>query len=331
VSRFAAIIVGAPDALSESDVNGLDAFLRRRGGRVVLLVDTKAAGPDDRLTGVTDWLAKSENPSVAIVPIGGDSLTLRASEVAWPAVLPAGARPLAWVRDSSSGRPAIWRSPVGAGELVVSGALDAWRYRDPSSSAFEHFWQTLVANEANTAPPALSVRAAQSTLAPGEWTDVTVTSRDAALREAAASSGPPIQSTASASLQADGRRTNIRLWPGSTPGEFRGSLRAPTGPGVYRIVASGDGATAETPIVVAAGASRVAPNEGDLLRAWISSRGGRTILSSQLADLPGILGRALRPSPRSEIWHPMRSVWWLLLFALALSAEWWLRRRRGLA
>ena len=28
--------------------------------------------------------------------------------------------------------------------------------------------------------------------------------------------------------------------------------------------------------------------------------------------------------------RPMRSAWWILPFAACLSAEWWLRRRRGL-
>jgi hypothetical protein len=39
----------------------------------------------------------------------------------------------------------------------------------------------------------------------------------------------------------------------------------------------------------------------------------------------------VRVVPRAETWHPMRSAWWIIPFALALSGEWWLRRRRGLA
>ena len=32
-----------------------------------------------------------------------------------------------------------------------------------------------------------------------------------------------------------------------------------------------------------------------------------------------------------ETWHPMRAWWWLIPFVAALGAEWWSRRRRGLA
>jgi hypothetical protein len=155
-----------------------------------------------------------------------------------------------------------------------------------------------------------------------------VTSRDAALREP---SRTPVQVVAGAAIDSSGQRRNIVLSPGSGIGEFRGAFRAPSAPGIYRIVASADGASAEVPIVVAAAMSLPKPDHDDLLPAWLTSRGGRTIPASHLDELPALLTRALRPSPRSEIWHPMRSAWWILPFALALSAEWWMRRRRGLA
>ncbi|MEO6878794.1 MAG: hypothetical protein ABI205_09960, partial [Gemmatimonadaceae bacterium] len=328
LSRFAAIIVGAPDGLTASEVNGLDTFLRRRGGSVILLLDAASPGPYARLTGVTTWVAKAENPGVAVVPANGDSAGLRAAEVAWPAALPAGALPLAWVRDSSSGRAIVWQSAVGAGDLVVSGALDAWHYRDPSVSGFDRFWQTLIANEASAAPPALALHVAAPVVFPGEWTHIAITVRDAALSPPRAG---PVRSSASATLVLDSARSNIRLWPGNGIGEFRGSFRAPRTPGTYRITASGDGVSGEAPLVVASTVFRASPNRRALLQAWVASRGGAVLSTSQLAALPNDLARTLQPVTRSEIWHPMRSVWWLLPFALTLSAEWFIRRRRGLA
>jgi hypothetical protein len=328
LSRFAAIVVGAPDGLTVSDVNGLDAFLRRRGGSVILLVDTPPSGPYARLTGVATWTAKAENPSIAVVPVGGDSPALRAAEVTWPTVLPAGAQPLAWARDSSSGRAIIWHSAAGAGDVVVSGALDAWRYRDPSASGFDRYWQTLIAGEASMAPAALAVRLSTAVVAPGDWTDVSVTIRDIALRQASAA---PIRSTATVTLVSDSGRTNVRLWPGNGIGEFRGSFRAPLTPGTYRVAASSDGVSGEAPLFVAGTVYTASRGRADLLRAWVTSRGGAVFPASRLATLPENLTRALQPSMRSETWHPMRSFWWMLPFALALSAEWFMRRRRGLA
>ncbi len=328
LSRFAAIIVGAPDGLTASEVNGLDTFLRRRGGSVILLLDAPSPGPYARLTGVTTWVAKAENPSVAVVPANGDSVGLRAGELAWPAPLPAGAQPLAWVHDSASGRAIIWHSAVGAGDVVVSGALDAWHYRDVSASGFESFWQTLIAAEASAAPPALALGVAASMVSPGELTHVAITLRDAALR---APSAAQIRSSASATLVSDSARRNIRLWPGSGIGEFRGAFRAPLAPGTYRIEAAGDGVSEDAPLVVERTAFRASPNHDDLLRAWVAARGGAVLSASELATLPEALMRTIQPAGRLEIWHPMRSVWWLLPFALALSAEWFMRRRRSLA
>jgi hypothetical protein len=53
--------------------------------------------------------------------------------------------------------------------------------------------------------------------------------------------------------------------------------------------------------------------------------------ASELERFSQTLGESLQADQRPERWHPMRSMWWLLPFALALSSEWWLRRRRGLA
>ena len=94
---------------------------------------------------------------------------------------------------------------------------------------------------------------------------------------------------------------------------------------------SADGMSTTAPLVVVANASHPTPDDRDLVTAWTASRGGRAMSASQLAELSAEVKRAIHPTPRRETWYPMRSAWWIVPFALLLSAEWWLRRRNGLA
>jgi hypothetical protein len=341
LSRFDAVVVGAPEALTETDVTGLNAFLRRRGGGVVLLFDQRVAGPYERLTDVGSWLTRGNGREMTIAPVVADSGALRVSEIAWPSSLPAGASPVAQTvrtpTDSSPSRAVVWRSPVGAGELVVSGALDAWRYRDRSVSAFDEFWQTLIASTASATPPPLAVTVSPSIVAAGERIDVTAAVRDVALGRSGDGllNGAPVRATVSGSVVTpaggDERRIAVRFWPSEAIGGFRAVVRAPRVPGVYHVAVASDGFTADVPIVVATARSRPEPDGGDLLTAWVTARGGRAIASSRLGDLSAALQGVVRSTPRMERWHPMRSAWWIVPFVLALGGEWWLRRRRGFA
>jgi hypothetical protein len=335
---FDAVVVGAPEALSERDVVGLDAFLRRRGGGVVLLFDRRAAGPYERLTEVGAWVDDSTGRTVSIAPVNGDSAMggLRASDIAWPSRLPAGAESVALtvplLRDTASGHPVVWRSAVGAGRLVVNGALDSWRFRDrvlAGASGFDRFWETIIAEVANASPPPVAVTLANGALAPGEEFAVTVTGRDAAL-----SAEPVVRASVGAVLESSNSGdapTPVRLWPSGPAGQFEGVVRAPAAAGVYRLVVSADGNRGDAAVVVAANVVHSGPDAPDLLGAWVNARGGRVLAESRLEELSGALSGAIHPQPRLEIWNPMRSGWWMVPFAFALSGEWWLRRRRGLA
>jgi hypothetical protein len=224
----------------------------------------------------------------------------------------------------------VWRSAVGAGRLLVSGALDAWRYRD--RSAFDGFWRTLIAESAESSPPAIAVRLSNATATPGEQIDVSVNVRDAALQEPNAAR--PVRTTVSArvtSADVPNESATFRLWPGDGVGELRGVVRAPDKPGLYRVTVSADGNMSTAPLVVATNASHPAPDDRDLVAAWTRSRGGSAAPASRLSELPAALRRAIHLAPRRETWYPMRSAWWIVPFAILLSAEWWLRRRRGLA
>jgi hypothetical protein len=270
---------------------------------------------------------------MSVDPIAMDSVGLRVSEIAWPARLPAGARPVALHRPASpnpvEGRAVVWQSAVGPGRIVVSGALDAWRFRDVSNSAFDEFWQTLIAETAAASPAAIDIDIATRILAPGETTDVVVTLRDIAL--AGASNDRPIRGSVAATVEAQDTRVDLRLWPDGRVGRFRGSLVAPAAPGTYRVAVSSGDARADAPIIVASDVSHVEPDEHDLLRAWTAATGGRAVSESRLQELPSILDQALRPTPRRVTWHPMRSAWWIIPFTILLAIEWWWRRRRGLA
>jgi hypothetical protein len=332
LGEFSTVVVGAPEALGDRDVAGLDAYLRRRGGTVVLLLDQRADGAYRRLTNVREWSGAASSARFVVGSANIDSASLQASEVAWPRALPPGARPLAVAAASDQPavrHPVIWRSAVGAGSLVVSGALDAWRFRDPAVSGFDTFWRTLIAEAATRAPPPAAIEIARSVMAPGEQGRLGVTVRDAALTDLSAV--PSARATISATLSGQGQDSTLTLWPEGPVGEFHGSFRAPAAPGVYRISVTGDGTRADAPVAVVPNAGRATPDLTGLAEAFASSRGGVSIASDRLPELVPTLQRLLQAVPRPETWYPMRSGWWIVPFCLALGAEWLWRRRRGLA
>jgi hypothetical protein len=329
LSLFDAIVIGAPHELTSADVDGLESYLRRRGGSVVLLCDERSAGPFDRLTAVSRWATASAAQPAAI---DADGARVYAADLAWPAQLPPGARAIAEGPVSASGttapRPIVWRTPVGAGRVIVSGALDAWRHRTHDGASFDRFWQTVAANAAAASPPPIAVTVHPAAASPGTMLDVEITLRDVALADL--TPGVPIGATVTAAIERDGSRAPIVLWPDHEPGRFRGDARTPSTPGQYRVVAAGGGARAEAPVAVVDDAAAPTPDESALLTAWTKTRRGAAISAAQLAELPAALERSLAPEPRLDIWYPMRSAWWLAPFALALGAEWWWRRRHGL-
>ena len=320
LALYDAVVIGAPEALGDRDVAGLEAFMRRRGGRVVLLLDRRAPGPYERIAGTAAWTNDSTGKAETI-GVAGDSI--RAAELVWPTTLPSGAEAVVATRGA---HPVVWASPAGAGELIVSGALDAWRFRDRSVSSFDRFWQTLLARAADAAPTPVDVAAAPAIVAPGERITMTALSRDAAV-----STARPLRVSATASLVSDARATNVRLLPGDRVGAFRGDVRAPSSAGTYRFAVTVNGAHGDAPVIVARDVARPAPEAPDLLRAWVAAHGGATVLATDAGSLASRLVSALHPADRRMTWHPMRSAWWIVPFALALAAEWWLRRRRGLA
>lgn len=322
------IIVGAPDALSTEEVSALERFLRQRGGAVILLLDSPDAGPWQRLAGGGNWSERDGGEPLVVAATAGDSTNLRAAEFVWPARLPAGAMPLAHTalstRDSVR-RPVVWSTPVGAGLLVVSGALDAWRFRDASQSAFDAFWREAAAAAALGALPAISASTNAQVVAPGALVTLDATHRAASLG-ATSTAGPAAVTRVRTTAEITGER--VSLAPSTSVGTLSGSFRAPSQPGRYEVTVASGADSVSVPVVVAADARPpIGPRAA--LDALVSASGGRSFDDDELGALTAALKAAIRPAVHPEPWHPMRSPWWILPFALLLSAEWWLRRRSG--
>jgi hypothetical protein len=276
---------------------------------------------------------------VRIAQTAADSGAPEATQFAWPDPLPPGAVALATAparRDSTARHAVIWQSDIGAGRLLVSGAFDAWQFRDASQSAFNAFWRATLARMASAVPPPVDIQISPSVASPGESVAVEVTLRGAALQwtSVAAARNDPVHAAVTAHLERAGTAdsaVSVRLWPGTSAGEFVGRIDAPVTPGSWRLAVAGDGASGSVPLIVARGASHPAPNNRAALAAWVAARGGRVTSIGQIASLGAAIRGATRPAGHRVEWHPMRSPWWILPFALALGGEWWLRRRRGLA
>ena len=211
----------------------------------------------------------------------------------------------------------------------MSGALDAWRYRDPAVSSFDLFWRATIASAADAALSSIALAVDKAMVVPGEPVAVTVTLRDASVSPLAP--GRTARARVAAALQTPEGRIPIHLWPDGPIGTLRGTFRAPESAGTYRVIVTSDGIAADAPLVVSPSVMRPEVDHSDLVTAWVGSRNGRALPESQIADLTPTLERSLRPAPRRETWYPMRSPWWLLPFAIFLGAEWLWRRRGGLA
>ena len=332
------IVVGAPQALDARDLAWLDEFTRRRGGTVVLLLDDADAGPVARLAGLSprDGLRSGSGRTPVVADMDAAALpALVASELAWPAALAPGAESVlnttARTRGDTARHPVVWAVPNGAGRVVVSGALDAWRYRDASQSRFDEFWRSLLAGEAARALPRLDARVEPEVTRPGERVAVRATLREPVL-DAAMHDGPlAVAASISAQLLGPGGASvSLRVLPESGPGHFVAWVRAPAVPGTYRVRVSAGGTEATAPLIVASGAAASAAGRAEGIAAWVASRGGAVIPEDAVAELGDQIA-SVTPSPvRARPTHPMRSPWWLVAFTLALTAEWYLRRRESL-
>jgi hypothetical protein len=294
------VVVGGPDALTANDVALLERYVRTRGGSLVLLPERRVTGPAERLFS-GEWTERLIAAPESIGP-------LRAAEILQIERPPVAAS----VLGRSGSLPAIVATPSGNGRIVISGAMDAWRYRhlDPStslranSSSFDRFWRSLIADAA-TAGEGLRIDIGNALVAPTDR--VLFTIRRHTLETTSASD-------VRASMRCgDQPAVPLRAWPSGSLGEFTGEIPAGVGSGC-QVEATMDGRSASTSYAVASAVSRgVDATLAKLERQAVGTLDARTSDSSKIVSV-----------------HPMRSPWWIIPFAGLLSLEWFLRRRSGL-
>jgi hypothetical protein len=322
LAPYDALLVGAPEELTASEVAALTAFCELRGGAVILVPDRRPSGPYASLispSGFDDVLLDRPVALVGDGPIG-----ITGSEFALPRRLGAGAIAVGSLTQQDA-RVAMVSLPRGRGRIVFSGALDAWRFRaaDRGDVAFTRFWTGIVANLAAASPRPVSISVQPALAAPGDRLRVRAAVNAPILRQPG---GDELTVTASL-VASDGAPHFVRLWPAAEVGIFEGEAVAPA-VGSYDARVMTSGSAADTPVVVASGVRHPPAYDEAYLRLIAETTGGVVVDAADLTPLQGHL-RSLRRRDQPRAFGPMRSGWWSLPFAAALSAEWAWRRRRG--
>ena len=251
---------------------------------------------------------------------------MRASEIAvYRASLP-GASVLASIDSGKRRVGPEW--PVGAGRIVFSGAMDAWRFRAAPDDGFGRFWRSRIGEAAAAAPTQLEASFTPGVPRPGQ--ELTIRARIRPTELEHSTDGTRTPAVRARLVGADNRDESIRLWPTAEIGVFEGRLDAPR-PGTYDLqITTATGASADEIVTVVAD-SHDAANTGECehtLRLIAASTGGVAVEASDLTPL----ARHLRGLTTEEIERrirPARSIATLFLFVGFLAAEWTIRRRRG--
>ena len=352
LDAFDVVIVGGLERLSTADARSLDRYMRERGGAVVVMPDHRIeAGPARDLISGGDPDSGSVRlpasaPPVAVgatarpgrsaeregwqpdlverlleqpatLAVAPPAAAFSASELLLARSLPPGSDVVARIPGTDAA-PVIVSMARGDGRLLLSGAMDAWRFRASDNGAFDRFWQSTIAGLALAVPPPIAISVDPPLLRPGERADFTVRvrSRDVA--------------SVSASLDRD---QPIRLVPDPEAGAYSGHFVAKDTPGrsilEVRAVAPQPISASQT-LLVQPDVHRVRSTAAPSLGMLATSHRGIDVNPERVADLERFLRNAVASLRAPLVRHPMRSTWWILPFALCLSAEWWLRRRQGL-
>ncbi|MBZ5557273.1 MAG: hypothetical protein LAO77_08380 [Acidobacteriia bacterium] len=320
LDRFDVVAIGGLDRLTAADVRAVDRFMRERGGAVFLLPDARLeAGPARDLIPVELKERLLERPTKLATQ--APSPAFEASELLVATDRSPERLALHVIASTTGGdaAPVVVSAPRGAGRLVWSGAMDAWRFRANDDGAFDRFWQSTIAGLALAVPPPVDVRIEPPLLAPHETGDVIVRVRSR-----------PLNDAAPASATIDG--TPIRLRPDPEAGVYRGTFVARDTPGRSRVDVRVDGTRAQSAsatIVVDQDAHRVDPESPAPLSMLATSHGGVDATPDRLDTIEQWARGAVSTPATREARHPMRSAWWMIPFTACLAGEWWLRRRAG--
>jgi hypothetical protein len=316
---FDTILVGGLDSLTPASVSTIDDFMRRRGGTVALLPDARpssASSPSSPLLAGAELREKLLDQPAALATTPAPRLD--ASELLEATRLPPGAAVLA--HSASSGLPVIWTAAKGDGLMLVSGAMDAWRYRAETGVDFDRFWRSVISGLALAARAAVTVELQPADARPGDR--VRVTARVRRLERERA------RGRLSVAASADGHA--MRLWPDAQEGSFSGTfvVDPASQANPIRVEARlGDGSVAGVSQVAVDNTVREA--SGPPLALLADSRAGVNVGADNLAALERHLRSTVPAQPARAARHPMRSSWSIVPFAVCLAGEWWLRRRSG--
>lgn len=329
LAPYDVVIVGTPDLLNPSEWRALDSFARYRGG-AVLVVPDRVVGRSLESAVDADWEERLLDAPLSLPLAGGGRATWQASEVAVARHLPAGADALSAiaVQNGQSGMPVVVRQRRGDGQVIVFGALDAWRHRGTADADFEQAWGSLIASAAGEAAPLLDVTLDAHESRPGSVAELRVRLRRSTWLDETGTHLPTVM----AWLEHDGRRIPITLGPDVVPGGLAARIPVPLSNGTWQVVVDAPSwptARVALPLVVtAAAAERRATVPLSILgRGHGGSAATAADLDAVVVAIERVLDRAAPPVMTPV--HIMRSPWWIAPFAGLLGTEWWLRRRRG--
>lgn len=310
------VIVGGPEALTGAEVGLLERFVRVRGGSLILLPDRALSGPVARFApdGLRERLAREP---LSVGPLRATEL-LVAKEGSVSHAL----------ASTGDGQPAVVAVPIGDGRVILSGAMDAWRYRAGNDAAFDTFWRSLVADAAMAGGRPLDVTTAPALVAPGQ--DVRIELRRRSMDE------ERTDMRAGLVVACDGQpEATVRLWPSgraTLAGVFTSAR-----PGACRARASAafpQEIKAESAFVVADRRSPPVRGEaGRRLQALAAAFDARVGHVGEEETLAAMIRARMRETAGAAIdadISPMHSPWWIVPFVACLGGEWWLRRRRGM-
>lgn len=317
-----AIVVSGLEALSAADQAQLERFVTIRGGTLILAPDTKVP---ERLRHAFRLPALEESLLERPAEIQAGRAKVLASELLLAAAGEAGIRALATARHGTTERAAVFAVYRGNGQVVVAGALDAWRFRGNPDSAFAAFWQGMVADAAVTAMPRLSVDVEPMLAQPGEEITMRVMVRETEWTMSANDIRLP--SVSASVIASSGPATPVRLWPGAAAGEYVARFAAPP-QGRYDVRVTSAGRHYDSVLTVDRAAATPQRDRAAALAFLAQSSGGAVFPAPDLAGVVTKLRAMERPVVERRA-RPMRSAWWIVPFAGLLSAEWVLRRRRG--
>ena len=323
LAPFEVAVVGGPDNLTASDLDALRWFVESRGGVVVFVPDQRPSGRYVDLTGVAAFESRSVDAPLALTEPGKSEGSLSATELLVAKSLPAGATVLA---ADPGGAPVVFAARRGAGAVIVSGALDAWRHR--GDDRFARFWRRAIAEHAAAVPPALDVTADPALVRPGDVTIITARLRGSELPD-----GDRLDIGSVSARAIDPRATidvPIRLWPSAEPGVYVGEWRPPAA-GTFDVSVIAGPVRGDAMVTVDAGAATGSAADADALALLTRASGGRVFPSDQPHALADALRMTYPARTVTRAVHPMRSPWWAVAFAGLLCAEWAVRRKRGLS